>query len=107
MLGYITSSTEWLQQHAVHLLLRRNMAHLFEDPLDLDQLKVQLRRHQLHPCMEWTARLTNVRVSRAAIGEHLVRCQGWRERKNQVHTPDILARFIGASDPMFARICCT
>lgn len=73
MLGYITSSTEWLQQHAVHLLLRRNLAHLFEDPLDLDQLKVQLRRHQLQPCMEWTARLCNVRASRAVINKHLVR----------------------------------
>jgi hypothetical protein len=72
MFSYIASSTEWLQQHAVHLLLRRNFAHFFENAVDLDQLKVQLRRHELHPCMKWTARLVNIRISKAALNKHLV-----------------------------------
>jgi hypothetical protein len=73
MLDYLASSTEWLQQHAVHLLLRRNFAHLFEDPLDFAQLQVQLGRHELHAGMRWTARINNVRLSTAVLSEYLVR----------------------------------
>jgi hypothetical protein len=74
MLEYIASSTEWLQQHAMHLLLRHNFAHLFEDPEDLGQLRVQLGKHKLQSGTRWmgTARLTNVRLSTAALSKHLV-----------------------------------
>jgi hypothetical protein len=73
MLDFLASSTEWLQQHAVHLLLRRNFAHLFEDPLDFAQLQVQLGRHEMHAGMRWTARINNVRISTAALSDYLVR----------------------------------
>lgn len=73
MLEYLASSTEWLQQHAVHLLLRRKLAHLFENPVDLAQLRVQLRKHERHAGMQWSARLSNVQLSRAALSGHVVR----------------------------------
>ena len=73
MLGYLSSSTEWLQEHAVRLLLRKNGGHFFEDPADLDQIKVQLRQHELQQCMKWSARLTNTKISCATLNEHLVR----------------------------------
>lgn len=77
MLEYLASSTEWLQQHAVHLLLRRKLAHLFENPVDLAQLRVQLRKHERRAGMQWSARLSNVQLSRVALSRQLVRhsCQ--------------------------------
>jgi hypothetical protein len=74
MLDYLAFTTDWLQQHVAHLLLRRYLAHWFEDPVALSQLQVQLRQHNVQSCMEWTAKLTNVRISRAALAPHLV----WR-----------------------------
>jgi hypothetical protein len=92
MLGYLSSSTEWLQQHIVHLLLRRNLSHFFEDPVDISQLKVQLGRHALHQGVEWKARLSDVRISKAALNSHLVRvlCKIVKQSlRLRLHTPDL------------------
>ena len=72
MLEYLASSTEWLQQHVVHLVLKHKFAHLFEDSLQFKQLQVQLRRNADNAGMRWSAKLEDVRLNPVALSPSLV-----------------------------------
>lgn len=72
-MDYLSSASEWLQRHAVHLLLRHGLSHIFANQVDLDQLKVQLRRHALRKCMTWHGQLTDIEISKDFLNQHAVR----------------------------------
>jgi hypothetical protein len=68
------SATEWLQRHAVHLLLRHGLSHVFASPLDLEQLKVQWGRHALNKSMTWFGKLSDLQLNAEYLNKHTVRC---------------------------------
>lgn len=71
-MDYLSSASEWLQRHIVHLLLRHGLSHIFANQVDLDQFQVQLRQHSLRQCMTWHGKLVDIEISRDYLNQYAV-----------------------------------
>eukprot|EP00892_Ulva_mutabilis_P006810 jgi/Ulvmu1/4500/UM002_0226.1 len=69
---YLSSASEWLQRHVVHLLLRHGLSHIFANQVDLNQFQVQLRRHALRKCMTWHGQLVDIEISQDFLNQQAI-----------------------------------
>lgn len=67
------SATEWLQRHAVHLLLRHGLSHFFASPVDLEQLKTQWGRSAASQSLSWFGKLSDLQLNARYLSQFTVR----------------------------------
>lgn len=66
------SATEWLQRHAVHILLRHGLSHLFDSPVDLEQLKMQWGRKPANQSLSWFGKLSDLKLNTQYLSKYTV-----------------------------------